>query len=137
MPSLSRADILGRTAPAPVAVVLPEWDGATVFIRSISAGERDDYEGSMRQRAGKDYELNTRDARAKLVALCACDEQGQRLFADHDIPALTDLPAAPMDRLFEAAMKVNRLNREDVEELFQKQPNRNGVSAATSPSISA
>jgi len=55
--------------------------------------------------------------RAKLVAKCLCDEKGERLFAETDIPQLGEKSAAVLDRLFSECMKLNRFSKEDVDDL--------------------
>jgi hypothetical protein len=43
--------------------------------------------------------------------------EGKRLFTDADAPVLGEKLAPALDRIFEAASKLNRLSKEDVEEL--------------------
>jgi hypothetical protein len=108
---LTREQFLGAARFPTEKVDVPEL-GDCVYVRSIQSDERDAYEQSLQQRRGRDYVQNFNGARARLVALCASDEQGNRLFTDNDVPALSKFPAAPMDRVFEAAMRLNRLTRQ-------------------------
>lgn len=101
------------------AVPMPELgegsDGqpVVVHVRALSAAERDDYEAAQldaREKGGERAAL--RNFRARLVALCACDGQGNRLFADGDEGPLGELPADEVGRLFEAAARLNGLTVE-------------------------
>jgi hypothetical protein len=61
---------------------------------------------------------NTRGViQATLLAWTVCDETGRPLFSDADIQELAKLPARPVNHVFDAALKQNRLTKEDVEEL--------------------
>lgn len=96
------------------AVVVPEWDGVTVYVRTLTGAERDAFESSILDAAGK----VTRDnARAKLVGRCVVDEAGGRVFDEADIAALGRKSASALDRLFSVASRLNGLSNKDVEEL--------------------
>ena len=60
-----------------------------------------------------------RNARAKLLILCAVDEAGGKLFSDEDLAGLTKKSAKPIDRLFGVAQKLCGLSDEDVDELVE------------------
>lgn len=95
------------------AVDVPEW-GGSVWVREMAAGERDQWEGTMVSRQGMERFKNLR---ALVVCLTVCDEDGKRLFADNEIDQVGKLPVSGIDRVFEAASKLNRLTKQDVEEL--------------------
>ena len=96
----------------PVAV--PEW-GGTVHIREISISEKDSLEGSYDQanKSGAWWQ----DFRARLLVLCICDEQGNRLFSNDDVSKVAELPACGATRVWEAAATLNRLRKDDQETL--------------------
>jgi len=95
-------------------VDVPEW-GGTLRIRSISAAQRDAFESSMQEGKGKDAALNLRNLRARLIALCAVDENGNRLFANpDDVRRLGAKNARPMDRVFTACREMIGMSEEDV-----------------------
>jgi hypothetical protein len=93
-------------------VDVPEW-GVSVWVRSWTGRERDMFESEHRDLRDEDY-------RARLVVSTACDEAGQLLFTRQDIPALAKKNAKALDRLSMAAISVNRITPEDVEELEKK-----------------
>ena len=118
MTLLSREAILKADDYQVVDVEVPEW-GGTVRLRSITAAERDRFEQSLLVQRGNKREVNMRNARAKLVVLCAVDDKGNKLFTDEDIKILSAKSAKPLDKLFEEAQKLSGLSESDVEELTE------------------
>lgn len=118
MALLSRDAILAADDREYEVVPCPEW-GGEVRLRSLTGSERDAYEQSLVQTRGKSREMNLRNARAKLVALCAVDENGNRLFTDADVNALGKKNAKPLDRLFDAARRLAGLSEDDVDRLTE------------------
>lgn len=115
---LSRTQILEAEDREYDTVPCPEW-GGDVRIRSITGRQRDDYEQSMVEQRGNDRKLNMRNARAKLIVLCAVDEDGRPLFSSEDLRALSAKNAKPLDRLFDACQVLVGLSEEDVEKLTE------------------
>lgn len=110
---LSRDEILGKRRGKVEEIKVPEW-GGTVFVREITASERDAFEaGSLDKKGG----ARMANIRARLAVLTLSDSEGKRLFADADTHQLGELPASAMDRIFEASMRLNRLTKDDVDEL--------------------
>ena len=108
---LNRADILCKVTMAVEKIKVPEW-GGEVFIREMTAAERDGWEATA---FGENADKTC--IRARLACICLCDDKGARLFSDTDLPSLGKLSASALDRIFTASMKVNRLRKSDVEEL--------------------
>jgi len=99
---------------------LPEWtpDGEQfdetkhgVFVGSMSARDKDYFERLFIEQGGRD------NARAKLAVLTVQDENGNRLFTDADAERLGQKDAGPLSKIFDAALKVNRMAKGDHEEL--------------------
>lgn len=111
MAFLSKAAILAAKDQKMVAVDVPEW-GGTANIRVMTGTERDRFESEF---VGGNKGVDM--VRAKLVAKCLCDEDGNRLFTEQEIPALGEKSAAVLDKLFTQCMKLNRFTKEDVEDL--------------------
>lgn len=118
MAFLTRDTILTADDRTYDEVEIPEW-GGSVRISSITAGQRDSYEQSMIEERGKDRKMNLRNARAKLIVLCAVDEKGQSLFAADDVNRLSRKNAKPVDRLFDACKTIAGLSDEDVDKLTE------------------
>ena len=115
---LGREALLAATALPRETVQVPELGGAVV-VQGLSGIARDAFEGSMFTQRGKTRELNMQNVRARLVALCLVDEAGARVFQDDDVPALGQVRADILDRLFGVAQRLSGLRDQDVDELGQ------------------
>jgi hypothetical protein len=99
-------------------VECPEW-GGKVRLRSIRGTQRDAYEQSLIVEKSGSRSMNLRNARAKLIFLCAVDESGRLLFNADDLNALGRKNAKPLDRLFDACRALAGLSEEDVDKLTE------------------
>lgn len=97
------------------AVHVPEWD-ATIYVRTLTARERDAFESQQLQLSERKRDTND-NIRARLVVLASVDEQGVRVFADADADALGNKASAALDRLATVALRLNRISNSDIEEL--------------------
>lgn len=118
MALLSREAILEADDTRYETVECPEW-GGDVRLKSIRGTQRDAYEASLVEERGNSRKMNLRNARAKLIILCAVDESGRALFTSEDLRQLGNKNAAPLDRLFDAARKLAGMSEEDVKELTE------------------
>lgn len=109
---LSKDQILAADDMGLREVDVPEW-GGSVFIRVMTVGERDSYENDWVLHKAKGVE----NFRAKFLARCLCDEKGNRMFSDAEVPQLAAKSARVMNRLWQATMEHNALTDKDVEEL--------------------
>lgn len=108
---LTRDAILGADDLKREAVDVPEW-GGQVLISVMTGAARDAWEQSI---AGKGGRPDVSNIRARLVAACAVDESGARLFTDADAEALGSKSAAAIERCAKVAQRLNGLTAEDVE----------------------
>lgn len=113
---LTREAILQAVDLLTEDVEVPEW-GGIVRVRGLTGAERDRFEGSVVQVKGRKAAMNLHNLRARLVALTAIDEDGERLFSSKDVEALGEKSAAALERVFSAAQRLSGLSDEDVEEL--------------------
>jgi hypothetical protein len=133
MALLTRDQIIGESARDDrdfEDVPVPEW-GGEVRLRSISGAQRDRYEASIIQQNGENRKVNLINARAKLIVLCATDENGRPLFSSEDVSDLGRKNAKAISRLFDAARKLAGMSEEDVEKLsenFGADPSDDGTS---------
>jgi len=111
---LSREQILGAEDSQREYVEIPEWRGG-VYVRSLTAEERDAYEGSLVEVRGKKVELRKENARAKLVALTVVDAAGARLFTEADVERLGRKNGAAVDRIYRVAQRLSAMRQEDLE----------------------
>jgi hypothetical protein len=126
---LDRAAILAQDDLRYEDVLVPEWGGAWVRVRSMSASERDRFEAGTVQRNGKEITTNLANIRARLCIMCLVDENGERMFEEEDTFPLGGKSAAALDRVFQVAQRLNGLREEDVNELAANFPaGQNGSS---------
>ena len=105
------AEDLGRER-----VAIKDW-GGEVFVRAMTAAERDEWEAGLVAEKGADPTARMRNLRARLAVLCVVTEAGERIFADSDADALGKKSAKALDRIFEVASRLNGLTAKDVEHL--------------------
>lgn len=129
---LSREQIFDTNDLTTEDVPVPEW-GGELRIRMLTGAERDEYETSM-VRMGKDgkQETNLQNVRARLVAKCAVNEDGTKMFQTKaEVGQLGLKSAAALDRVYTACMKLNGMSARDVEEViedFDSDPSENSTS---------
>lgn len=112
---LTKEAILGANDIEIREVEVPEW-GGIVGVRGMTGHERQKYEESLR---GKKGQINTRYALEKLVTLCVVDKDGNRLFSDDDIAALSKKSARALMRVAAVATELSGLTKEDMEEMVE------------------
>lgn len=118
MTFLSRDQIVEADDVEYAVVACPEW-GGDVRLRSIRGTQRDAYEASLVVEKSGSRSMNLRNARAKLVILCAVDEAGALLFSSDDLNALGRKNAKPLDRLFDECKRLTGLSDDDVDKLTE------------------
>lgn len=128
MTVLTRDTIIKHNTFRKVEVDVTEWgeidpetgkpQKTTVFVREMSARERDIYEASM-FKGKKTKVLNLIDGRAKMVVAVACDADGNAIFQPEDVEWLTLKPVGFINRIFAAASELNNFTEEDEEELVK------------------
>jgi hypothetical protein len=117
MALLSKDLILSSDDLPKELVSVPEW-GGEVYIRCLTAAERDDWEASVMHMEGNKTKANMQNLRAKLVARTLCDEDGVRMFSDADVAALGQKSAAALDRLYTVAARISKISKQDEDELL-------------------
>lgn len=110
---LGRDDILGRDDLPRQLVAVPEW-GGEVWVRTLTAAERDAWEASI---VGDGGARDLGNLRARLAARAMCDESGARLFADADAEALGCKSAVALGRVYDVAARLSGVREDDVERL--------------------
>lgn len=106
-------------SPEPVKV--PEWSGGEVLIAQLNADERDELESLWGEIRDED-ERGLVGFRAFVAAYCACDESNRRFFKDvegirHAAVTIGRRNGRAVNRVFNAACRLNGLLKEDVEAL--------------------
>lgn len=131
-------DLVLGAQPPTERVRLPELGDVTMLMRGMTGVERDVFEASCWEGRGKARAFVTRGLRAKLVASCAVDDQGHRLFTDADVEALGQVRADMLDRLFGVAQRLSGMSDRDLDDLGLALPSRlaSAVSSSDSPATS-
>ena len=119
MTILTRDQILQANDLVTETVEVPEW-GGSVFVKSLTGVERDQFEAAIVELKGRDTKINMRNARARLVALSVVDEEGKKVFSPNDISLLGAKSAAALQRVFHVAMRLSGTSEEDVRELTEE-----------------
>ena len=108
---LSKDQILKAEDLRKQKVAIPEW-GGDLFVREMTAKERDDYRRDLD--SGKD---KLTGASALLAVRVIVNDKNERLFEDKDAPELAKKSASALDKVLEAALSLSGLNAQDIEEL--------------------
>jgi hypothetical protein len=116
--TLDRDSILKQSDLVKQIVKVPEW-GGEVWVRGMTAKERDDFEASIITRRGSTQVVNMKNVRAKLAAYSICDEDGNLLFSEKDIDELAQKSATALQRIFEVAQVLSGITEEATEELVK------------------
>ena len=116
--SLTADQILQSQDMQCTLVPVPEW-GGQVYVGMMTGEERDEWEQMCAGTRGKDKKSNIKNLRAHLAVFTVQDETGAKLFNLTQVQALGKKSCAALDRIFDAAAKLNRLRPEDVEELVK------------------
>lgn len=110
--TLSKDQILEANDLRSEEIAVPEW-GGSVRVRTMTGSDRDAFESSMMTLLQDGTRRpNLADMRAKLVALTVVDDVGTRLFTLDDVPVLARKSAAALDRVYQAAQRLNGLNQQ-------------------------
>lgn len=113
--SLNKEQILSKKDLPLKEVEIPEW-GGSVFVKTMNGQERDSFELSVIDEKHKG-KMNLENIRAKLCAVCLCDENGERLFSDKEVFALSKKSASALSKIFQVAQELNGLSPESVEQI--------------------
>ncbi len=116
MAVLAKSVLLGATKPPQEIVRIPEL-GGDVIVRGMTGAERDAFEVSLVEGRGRKREVNLKNLRAKLIAFCCIDENGNRIFSDADADALGNIRADVVNRIYTVAQKLSGISEEDADEL--------------------
>jgi hypothetical protein len=129
-PLLSRDEILGVDELRYETVPTDEWkSGSAVRVSSLTSQGRAELEDMVLARQGGSK--SAVGIRETFVSICAVDAQGHRLFTAEDVQALGRKSARPIERIFEAATRLN-----DVSEQAVAREAGNSESAASDISLS-
>jgi hypothetical protein len=128
--SLNKDSILAAADLPTEKVPCPEW-GGDVYVRTMAGTERDHFEQTI---ADGKKATNLNNVRARLAVKTVCDEKGNRLFSDDDADALGKKSGKVLDRIFDAAQRLNGIGDKAVEEIAKNSDAApSGNSSSSSP----
>ncbi len=110
---LTKNDILDIDDTESETVNVPEW-GGDVLVSVMTGFSRDSFEASL---VGKKGGENLSNIRAKLAAYTLIDEKGEQLFSEKDIARLGKKSGSALNRVYEVAIRINKISDADVDEL--------------------
>lgn len=121
MALLSKQQVFAAKDAETVVVDIPEWNDqvpegevAQVTIARMSGDAKDRWEASC---VGKNGGPNFVNLRAKLVSSVVVDENGDLMFDEKEVVKLGKKSAKALDRIIDAAERLNKLGNKDYEEL--------------------
>ena len=97
------------------AVNVPEW-GGVVYVRRITAGERLKFVNLINSAGIGDDSVMPAGAMELLVIMACVDKDGKQIFEPEDKERLSQKSATAVNRIFEAAAKLNGLTAQSIED---------------------
>lgn len=94
-----------------------ELFGGCVYVRGMTGTERDRWEQTMLNDSKKSKGEVYDHMRASIVVRTVCDDKGNRLFSDDDIPRVSLMPAAVLDKMYGVGARLSGVSKDDAEEL--------------------
>lgn len=86
------------------------------IVQELPAAQQSAFEKSLLVGKGRNQEVNTQDAKAKMVARCVVDATGARIFTDQDVPFLGTLPSGDIDALYAASQELSEVSDSGVKD---------------------
>jgi hypothetical protein len=105
---VDRSIFLGGPRPKVERV---EVDGQVLYLRAMSAGEQMAFQGA---------DAPPSEFVVRLLVSALVDEQGNRILAEEDAPAILDMDAQYVAKVAEEVIRVNRFDAKDRAELEKK-----------------
>lgn len=104
--TLNKADFfLLKTKVVPLEVD----DLGTIYIKSMTAGEREGLEKKMKDEIGKN------GVRALVFVYSVCEEDGSLVFGEEDLESVKGLPSSVVIPVFDKSNELNKLSPDATE----------------------
>lgn len=97
---------------------VPEWNDS-IFVKTMTAEERDQFEQAVFLQGDGKRKAQISGLRAKMCAFVICDAEGNRLFTEGEVEALSKKSAAALTRIFERAQELAATKEGAVEEAIK------------------
>lgn len=128
MKMLTKEAVLSAKDLVEEIVEVKEWDGS-VKIRALDGLGQDEFESYLIQNPGKNYKVNMKGARTKLLSMSIIDEDGELMFSQEELQGKS---GAVLNRLFGVAQRLSGLSDEDIKKTAE---DLEDAQAAGSPSV--
>ena len=112
--ALSKDAILSAKDTEMHEVDVPEW-GGTILLRSMTGEQRNNYEYWAHQQSKADSP-DYRGIRERLIICCAVDDNGDPLFSEDDLAALSSKNSEVIDRLHDRCQAICGMDADAIEE---------------------
>ena len=106
---MTREEILSKRTLKQERINVPAW-GGEVNVRELTAGEKERLEALY---SGE----HTGTIQATVVSMVVLDDNGERVFTDDDIGALSSMSGSAIQAIFKAATRLSGVTTEAREEL--------------------
>lgn len=117
MPIINKEQLLALDDTHVEEVFVPEWKDS-VYVRTVSAEVMDSFQLSIMSDNDNDRSRKMANFRARLVSITLCDEQGNPIMDERDARKLGKKSTRALDRIAEAARRLNGITPENEEELL-------------------
>lgn len=116
---VSKNDLIGAVEREYRFVDVSKWlAGKKVRVRSLTAGERDEWEASyVKERKDGTKKVTTNMVRAGLVGISLVGDDDRLLFDATEIIVLQSKHAGLIDAIFTVCAEMNGVTEQDVEEI--------------------
>jgi hypothetical protein len=128
-------NIIFQSNDLPVTpVMIPEWGGITLYIRPMTAKDKDEWQArqlflnaDVKEKGGKVVIQNL--SASLLVKMLCHDPEGKHfIFSDAEIDAMGEKSAVVINRLQEAIRTASGVTKADQEQIEKNLSGQNGVS---------
>ena len=135
MATLTKAEILEFDDRPTLELLMPEWGGRSVLIRSLSSTQIDSFEAGIMDKNGKPTRLQ--NLRARFATMVLVNDAGEPLFREQQVVQLGNKSARALTRIWEAGRKFNKMDDDAVESAEKNsEAAQSGSSGSSSPSPS-
>lgn len=111
-------------------VEVPEW-GGHVFVRGMTAGQRDRLEASMIDKKGQPAPARLSEFRTRMVITCVVDSKGVPLFTVDDLPALQAKSMLAVRRIVDVARRLSGMTEDDESEIVGNSENNHADASSS------
>lgn len=122
MAVLNRDQIFAAEDVKTEIVSVPEW-GGDLRIQMLTGVQRDEWDSQFEADAEGNIDRKCyRNIRARLVAMCAVDEEGNQIFGPGDAEKLGKKSAKALNRVYRACRELSGMNVEAVAKNSEETP---------------